>query len=226
LSAQLQLPVQKQVQKQMLKLKHKFKYDFQFRPSFDFAYEPWEYDTTITKKLKFPFLDLPDNGKRIGRKEEPIDQGYGVSVKDRYIYSGKKTVERFTRMHPHPLTKRAAHSLGATIVDESAAASYRVFPIKGKPKKLKLPVTPFELIRGKFAYSPRQRAMTENVMYRIDSKGEVEQIPGRSVLKRMKQESRRKPRVKRTKKGISRVYSSEMIFDLRKFNKMIPQLRF
>jgi len=171
-------------------------------------------------RFKIPLLPLLDGAGDRSIREEP-GKGFKVEVKDRYIVRGKKKYkEQFSTLRTHPLSKQDAMSLGATVVDNSASASFRIRPVSGRSRPLKLSVNSWSSIGHKFYSSKRKCVVIENILFRIDSFGEVAQSPGRAVFSQMKRQARVKP----TKgKPVDRAYGPE-VFDMKQFRKAMRLL--
>lgn len=107
------------------------------------------------------------------------DEGYGVKIKQRYIYSGKKRKpEVFVKVPIHALNYDDAQTLGSYLVDESTAKSYKIIKVNGTPKPLKLKVSD----RSFKFYQKPDGQMIEQSLYAIDSPGELKGITWRGIL--------------------------------------------
>lgn len=116
---------------------------------------------------------IPDYSGR-GR-EKTHEPGYNVYIKDRsYVEGKKKYRERWVKANSTPLTEGAAMSLGATAVDQSAAASFRITQSEGKPGLLKIGVEPWNILSSKFYH--KKGTYIESTQSRIDSTGEIQGI--------------------------------------------------
>jgi len=129
----------------------------------------------ITPMLTEPYEDIV--------KTKP-GQGYNVYVKDRYIVKGKKKYqERFIRANKKPLTERDALWLGGTVVDKSAARSFKIKPAKGKTTKLSKPsinTSFWATLQNKFY--KRKDVYMERTTHAIDSPGELQEITARGWI--------------------------------------------
>ena len=109
----------------------------------------------------------------VGDKES--QQGFNVYIKDRTYVHGKQTLsEKWKKANTSPLSETQALSLGATAVDQSAAASFRIRQAEGQAKPLKIPVNPWGMLSSKFY--KRDGTYIESTGSRIDSSGEVKGI--------------------------------------------------
>jgi len=165
-------------------------------------------------KFMIPPIPMLDGSAKPMAREDP-GQGFGVWIKDRtYVAGQKRYSERFTRMRVPPLRKETALGLGATLVDRSAAATFYVKPVSGKPKTTRLSINPWSAISGKFYQ--RGNRFIEHTMHRIDSPGEFKQITAKGILASMKRQARVKPKKVIT---VDRVYAPEKVFDMKQFRK-------
>jgi len=217
-SAQMQQLMQKQLQK--LKLLHKFplltKTISMFSPDYYYTYKPSPPGKSFyfRRFIDFSLPDLPDGAMKPGVKKPT--GGYAPFVKDRVYVSGKKRYqERFTRMGRGVYSEQDAFALGGHLVDQSAAASFRVKPVSGKPKKLGYNIPGWNMLSGKF-YRKGDR-MIESNLYRIDSSGELAQITAKGVLANMER-GRRKTRVKRVKR------QPAVTVDMKQFDSMLNRM--
>jgi len=160
------------------------------------------------------------------KEAEEDKQAYGVKIKSRYIYKGKKRKpERFKTVRYHPLSKYDAYSLGSHLVDRSTGASFTIFERSGKPKPLKLNVIPWEMSQHKFY--PKGNILIERTAHRIDTQPEVEGIPWQGQLAQMEKAqlgtiSHERSRATR-QKAPSKVFSDFDIF--KDINKMMKEMR-
>ena len=121
-----------------------------------------------------PFL-LPFTEEEGLTREEK--QGYQVWVKDRYIVHGKKKYEeRFIKIG-HPMTRQDAMGYGATIVDESAAASFKIQPTNKPASKPEFPIGNWDLMHDMF-YKYND-IFIEQTAHRISTPGEIREISAR-----------------------------------------------
>jgi len=105
-------------------------------------------------------------------------QGYAVMVKDRYIVHGKKKYEeRFIKLSKYPLTKADAMGFGATVTNESAAATFYIKPIKGQPQKPSIPIVSWGMLSNLFY--KRDDKFIERTENRINTIGEINEISAR-----------------------------------------------
>lgn len=101
--------------------------------------------------------------------------GYDVYIKDRTYVKGRKALpERWKKANTQPISEHAAMSLGATAVDQSAAASFKIRPTTGHAQPLKTPVNPWDTLSGKFYQ--KKGTYIEHTQHRIDSPGEIQGI--------------------------------------------------
>lgn len=157
------------------------------------------YDKMITpymdKVVPYPYGDkvvsstikrISDSGGGIRVKRK--GQGFDVYVKDRYIYQGKpRKREQFKKVNVKPVSYDDAMSFGATVVDKTAGATFKVKPASKKAQELhpniEASISSWDSLAHKF-YSPPKRKKSkdkhkvhvEKTAYRIDSKGEVKGI--------------------------------------------------
>jgi len=182
--------VQKQLQKTELKQAQMQQQVMIHLPQTTTRMHPRISRARTTGKGKYiPFVFGPKLDLELGAVKEE-GQGWGVFVKERHIVKGKKIKEgELQRMSIHPLNKRDAHNLGATLVDNSAARTFTIRPVKGTPKRLELKgVDPW----SGFKFNKRGNLYIEKTDFAIDSQGELEEITAKGILARMKKLTPRK----------------------------------
>ncbi|RLF35811.1 MAG: hypothetical protein DRM99_03970, partial [Thermoplasmata archaeon] len=117
-------------------------------------------------------------------------KSYDVFVKN------KKDSKNFFRVNKKPLTREDALSMGATIVDETTSAVFKIKPSKGKPSKPSIRAKPFPRLRKKF-YEERPNTFVEKKTHRVDTIGEQlgvsarEWLGGRKPLKLFKKKKQK-----------------------------------
>ena len=119
-------------------------------------------------------LPLPDDifDKMFGQR----GQGYNVEVRERHYVKGKKVKEgEFITLSKRPLSRMDALNLGGAAVDRSAAATFRIKPVDAMAQKPLIKLPSFENIQHKF-YMKENKDIIERKTYRIDTKGEEQQI--------------------------------------------------
>jgi len=138
---------------------------------------------------------LPTSEKKMYEAEP----GFDVLVKDRYIVHGKKKFEEKFIKLGGPLTEQQAHALGKHLVDQSAAASYKIISSGRPARPPKLKVLPLGMTGYKF-YKKKDktgRTFIERTAHRIDSPGELQEITARGLKALMERQQgiikRRKP---------------------------------
>ena len=145
-------------------------------------------------------------------------QGYGIKIKERYIYSGKKRKpETFTLVKHHPLSYQDAHRLAGTLVDQSSARSFKIVQVPGKPKPLKLDVDPWSILSMKFY--KKGDTFIESTDYAIDTSGELRDITWRGIYANMKRQSRQPQRIKKQRQeyyDIPNIFDIQLDFDIGK----------
>lgn len=130
-----------------------------------------------------PFIGLPEMGgvsSRHGTVGEAVEgEGFGVWVKDRYIYSGKKRgAETYHKIRMHPLSETDAHRLGSYLADESTARSYKIGRVDGKSRPLDMDISD----RTNKFYQGKGGEYIEKTIFAIDSPGEREGITAQGIL--------------------------------------------
>lgn len=167
----------------------------------------------VTKGSFFKFFPLSFEGE--GQKVpsvEPSGKGYGVQIKERYIYKGKKRKpERFKTVGTHPLSLSDSHRLGSFLTDESTARSYRVVRRKGKPKPLKYDITD----RSSKFNRNKKGIMVEGNLFTIDSPGELKGITWQGIMSNMKKAGSRKKVVVKSKSMKNITKDINKLFDVR-----------
>jgi hypothetical protein len=102
-------------------------------------------------------------------------KGYNVFIKERHYFKGKKKKPTtWFKANQSPLTREQALSLGGTAVEHSAAASFKILPTEGQPKKLGYGVTNWNNIAGNFY--EKNGTLIEKTNYRINTSGELKGI--------------------------------------------------
>jgi hypothetical protein len=102
-------------------------------------------------------------------------EGYNVYIKERHYFKGKKKKPAtWFKASQHPLTKEQALALGATAVNETAAASFKIVPTEGKPKKIGFGVDSWTTLSGNFYM--KGNTFIEKTPYRINTQGEIKGI--------------------------------------------------
>ena len=124
--------------------------------------------------------------------------------------------EKFEKIKIHALSKKDAYSLGAYLVDQSAAASFKIKPISVKAKPLKLDIDPWSFNKNKF-YT-KGNIYIEKTAHRIDTQGELEGITAQGILTRMQKTQKpititKKPRVIKEKPMFEDIFTTD-------FNRM------
>ena len=109
------------------------------------------------------------------KEEQESSEGYNVYIKERHYFKGKKKKPTtWFKASQHPLTKEQALALGATAVNETAAASFKIVPTEGKPKKLGFGVDSWGNLSGNFYM--KGNTFIERTPYRINTSGEIKGI--------------------------------------------------
>jgi hypothetical protein len=152
---------------------------------------------SFTPKYKTPRIkikpSLPDESYGV----EPTDKkeslkGYNVYVRERHYFSGKQVKPgRLIQVNKTPLSWQDAHSLGSTLVDNSASAMFKVKVTDGIPTPLQIDVTPWASTRHKFYYNKKSETYIERKPFRIDTEGEIQGVSALGVLANM--EKHKKP---------------------------------
>ena len=172
---QTQAQVQTQAMKQMLKLKYKFDFDFSYdyKYKFDFDFDGYGYKNGFRK---FPFVVLPDNGGRLGKKEELIGQAYQVMIKTRQYVKGKPVGrEKFRSLTKTGYNYNDAMSMLGSALDHSIAQTGYIKPIKGTAKRLRRNI-PSRWGGISHKFSIRRGKWVENRIHAIDTPGEVREL--------------------------------------------------
>jgi hypothetical protein len=101
--------------------------------------------------------------------------GYNVFIKERHYFKGKKKKPTtWFKASKYPLTKEQALALGATAVDRSAAAAFKIVPTEGEPKRLGFGVDSWGNLSGNFYM--KGNTLIEKTPYRINTQGEIKGI--------------------------------------------------
>jgi hypothetical protein len=120
---------------------------------------------TPTNKIKTPSINIDKEIKESLR-------GYNVFIKERHYFKGKKKKPTtWFKASKYPLTKEQALALGATAVNETAAASFKIVPTEGQPKKLGFGVDSWGNLAGNFYM--KGNTFIEKTPYRINTSGEI-----------------------------------------------------
>jgi hypothetical protein len=133
-------------------------------------------------KPKPPFIPMIfTDGKSKQQLLIEDEQGFDVYVKDRYIVHGKKKYEeRFVKLNRQPLRHSDAMGFGATIVDNSAAASFKIKPTNKKPGKPSIDIMSWGMLRNLFY--KRNNTFIERTTHRISTPGEIREISARGWI--------------------------------------------
>jgi hypothetical protein len=183
IQAQAQSQIQKQLQTPIQKL------------------EPQPLQTPI-QKLEPQLLKKPpiriridlDPGKKIRSIIEPV--AFDVYVKKRQWVDGERIRgTEWEKANPHPLTRYDALSLGSTIIDNTAKASFKIKQTTGKPKSLRRKVTSWGMVQHEYS-EKRPNYLVEESLFRIDSPGELKEITMRGI-----EANRRKGKTSSKKRG-------------------------
>ena len=106
----------------------------------------------------------------------PPNQGYDVFVKRRQWKDGRRIRgTEWVKVNKKSLFYNDAINIGSNIVDNTAKASFKVKPSKGKPVKRKTKTYPAN------EYIQRGNYFVELPEFRIDSKGELREITQRGI---------------------------------------------
>ncbi|RLC37074.1 hypothetical protein DRH29_03120 [candidate division Kazan bacterium] len=123
-----------------------------------------------------PFFFLESEEKRKPKQLMKKKQiGYNVFVKN------KQDSKEYIRVNRRPLTREDALSMGATIVDETTSAVFKIKPSKGKPGKPSIRAKPFLNLRKKF-YEEKPNTFVEKKTHRVDTVGEQLGVSARDWL--------------------------------------------
>lgn len=140
-------------------------------------------DSQFEQKYDYKRFKKLSMGQTIMKGNVEKGKGYNVFVKDRvYVHGKKRYEERYIKINENSLSKRDALSLGGTVVNESASATFYINE-SGKPvsdKGLSISVDPWSSISGMF-YT-RDNKHIESTSYRINTQGEINQISARGWL--------------------------------------------
>lgn len=149
--------------------------------------------------IPIPPILFPTGGVSRPAKKPVTGQAYDVYVKDRYIVSGKKKYkERYIRLGKR-FSYEAAMGFGSTVVDKSAARSFKIKPVSGIPQRPRIPISSWPVLQNKFY--PRKDGFIERTRFAIDSPGEIREISARGwVAERRKLHPKRKPVVSKRMK--------------------------
>ena len=149
-------------------------------PKTRYIHESYPYETTVGKPKKFPKIPGIEKGFEEIFTGEKDEQVFNVMVKDRYIVKGKKKyVEKFIRVNKNPLARRDALSLGGTVVDNSAARSFKLVPASGRRGKPSISTSFWSMLGYKFRQSRKNDIFVEKTGYAIDTPGEIAEISAR-----------------------------------------------
>jgi len=164
---------------------------------------------------------IPELGG-VGRKQKAKpEQGFDVLVKDRYIYKGKKTPQKFIKINKKPLNYNDAMSYGATVVDNSASRSFKIKPTKGKTSKPDIALTNFNLISNQFY--KKKKTYIERTMFAINTGGEIRDISARGWVA-----ERRKlyPKPKKQKITKTKIIKMKPLLNNKEIDKLMRSVGF
>ena len=125
--------------------------------------------------MRIVSLYKPIEGQSMVSSEKMNEQAFNVFIKDRtYVHGKKRYSERWKKANTKPLSETQALSLGATAVDQSAAASFKIRPAEGQPHPSPIPTNPWGTLQNKFY--KKNNTYIEHTTHRIDSQGEIQGI--------------------------------------------------
>lgn len=198
-SMQMQEQVQVSLQRQEQQQRFESLFDTMSKPTSQFRTSypgrpivPRETKTTRTIIPKIPMFPGEEKRKQVSEK------GHDVYIKDRQYVAGKKRYkESWFKANKQPLSKQDALSLGASAVDNSAAATFKIKPASDKKARpLKIAVTNWGSISNQF-YKKGNRYI-EKTTHRINTPGEIQGISAKGWIAQrrttMPMSIRQKPR--------------------------------
>lgn len=199
---QAQAQLQVQLQRQELVTITDFKTPLKFREKF-FSIE--EISFLPLEELPRPPLPSPIllPSKKETKKPRKQPQGYDVFIKDiQYKHGKKRYPTQFIKVSKKPMTRHDALSFGGEVVDQSAAATFKIKPSPtpktGRGRRVYKPpfrVRSWDILRGKF-YQKKDQSFVERNLFRIDTSGEVRGISAKGWIA----QKTKKPKKKKTKK--------------------------
>jgi len=134
---------------------------------------------TVVKPQKGLLLDTVGETFGVGDS-----QAYDVYVKKRQFVNGKRIRgTEWEKINRHPLSEFDAKSLGSHRTDNTAKRTFKIVKTEGEPRKLRKKVTPWDM--QMLEYNQRgKNKYVEDVMFAIDSPGELDEITERGIAAR------------------------------------------
>lgn len=148
-------------------------------------------------------------------------QAFNVMVRERRFFKGKELKEgKFIKINKVPLSEFGALSFGATIIDNSAARTFKIVKTTGKPKQPIINIDPWNFLQMKFI--KKGDRYIEQDFAAIDSPGEIEGISALGWMAERHKASRiAKPRTVRVKH--EEIIGFEMPDPFVDFNKLFKR---
>ena len=131
---------------------------------------------------------------------KPTGQAFNTLIRERRFFKGKEVGEgKFKQINKVPLSEFNALSLGATVIDRSAARTFKIVKTTGKPKQLTIETDSWNFLQGKFV--KKGNRFIEQPFAAIDTRGEIEGISALGwIAERRKVARTTKPRKVRVKR--------------------------
>jgi hypothetical protein len=127
--------------------------------------------------MKFPGVPTPKSlrprNKDEEKEKEDFSQGYDVYIREKGKYFKANKV---------PKNYAAAFNFGAEVVDNSAAATFKIKKSKGKAKIKDDFLDPFLKNKFREPKSKKKDKFIEKNTYRIDTAGELRGITAKGLL--------------------------------------------